>query len=70
MAKNAEAGKRKKIPRAVKALIAVFCVIAVIVAAEFISFGYRSDPANVEVFETQNPYIASDGETQISAHRS
>lgn len=70
MAKNTAGSQKKKIPRAVKALIAVFCVIAVIVAAEFISYGYQSDPAKIEIFETKNSYIASNGETQISAHRS
>lgn len=70
MAKKISAKKIKPLPRAVKALIAVICVIAVIVAAEIISFGYQSDPAKILDFKTSNPYITDDGETQISAHRS
>ena len=70
MAKNSSTGKRKKLPRAVKALIAIICVICVIAAAELISYGYHSDPEKVETFNTTNPYIAADGITQISAHRS
>lgn len=62
--------KTKKLPRAVKALIAVVCVIAVVAATEIVATGYRSDPASVESFNTSNPYIAADGNTQISAHRS
>ena len=62
--------KKKKLPKAIKAVIAVLCVIAVIVGAELISYGYRSDPEKVKEFETQNLYIAKNGITQISAHRS
>ena len=62
--------KKKKLPKAIKAVLAVLCVIAVIVGAELISYGYRSDPEKVKEFETQNPYIAENGITQISAHRS
>lgn len=62
--------KKKKIPRAVKALIAVICVIAVFAAGEIISMGYRSDSEDVIAYETDNPFVASDGNTQISAHRS
>lgn len=57
-------------PRAVKALIAVICIIAVIAIGEIISVTYHSDAADVIAFETDNPYIATDSNTQISAHRS
>lgn len=61
----------KGLPRAVKALIAVLCVIAVIAAAELILVNHHSDPADVAAFEdVQNPFFAADGETQLSAHRS
>lgn len=62
--------KKKKIPRAVKALIAVICVIAVFAAGEIISMGYRSDSEDVIAYGTDNPFVAADGNTQISAHRS
>lgn len=62
--------KTKKMPRAVKALIAVICIIAVIAIGEIISVTYHSDAADVIAFETDNPYIATDSDTQISAHRS
>lgn len=62
--------KKKKIPCAVKALIAVICVIAVFAAGEIISMGYRSDSEDVIAYETDNPFVAADGNTLISAHRS
>ncbi len=62
--------KLKKFPRAVKAFVAVICVIAVIAVAEIVSLGYRSDPSETKIFKTENPYIATDNNTQISAHRS
>ena len=62
--------KKKKIPRAVKALIAVICVIAVFATGEIISMGYRSDSEDVIAYETDNPFVAADGNTQMSAHRS
>ena len=62
--------KTKKLPKAAKALIAVICAIAVLAAAALLSAGYRSDPASIEYFETDNPYISTNGSAQISAHRS
>lgn len=32
--------------------------------------GYRSDSEDVIAYETDNPFVAADGNTQISAHRS
>lgn len=61
---------KKKTSRALKALIAVIAVLAVIAAGALISANYRSDPQDIKTFETSNPYIASGGQTQISAHRS
>lgn len=62
--------EKKKIPRVVKGLIIFIVILAVIVAGELISVNYHSNPQHVLAFETSNPYIADNGITQISAHRS
>lgn len=62
--------KKKKMPRAVKVLIAVVCIIAVIATGEIISLAHHSDVEDVIAFETENPYVALNADTQISAHRS
>lgn len=52
----------------IKALICILCVLAVIISLTQISGHYRSDPENIEVFETTNQYILE--RTDISGHRS
>lgn len=62
--------KKTKMPKAVKVLLIIFIIIALIVAGFAISASWHSDPKNIETFETENPYIVGNGNTQISAHRS
>lgn len=62
--------KKKKLPRALKALLLFLAILAVIIIFELISVNYQSNPQKVLAYETSNPYIAGDEGTQISAHRS
>ncbi len=61
---------RKKIERKWRILLSVLAVIAVIVGAACLSAAYRSDPDSFVYHQHTNPFISSDGTTQISAHRS
>ena len=59
-----------KPPKALKTIIVVSAVLAVIIACSVISMSWRSDPSRTVNYETDNPYIMGMGNTQISAHRS
>ncbi|MCD7797155.1 MAG: hypothetical protein LUG95_05995 [Clostridiales bacterium] len=59
---------KKKMNKGVKVLIIIVCIIAVIASLMTVSGNYKSDPADIVSFETDNPYILK--ETDISAHRS
>ncbi|MBQ9228668.1 MAG: hypothetical protein IJ168_07520 [Eubacterium sp.] len=61
---------KKKMKKGVKALIIIAAILAVIILADCIAAGYRSDPDSFIYHQHTNPFISSDGSTQISAHRS
>ncbi|MCD7872023.1 MAG: hypothetical protein LUG21_01715, partial [Clostridiales bacterium] len=52
------------------ALITVFAITALIIAAVIISCTWRSSPEDIIVYENDNPYIADVSVPQVSAHRS
>lgn len=54
--------------RAYKALFVFMCVITCLVLLVFEL--YRETPEAIEQYETDNPYIVTDGRTLVSAHRS
>lgn len=59
---------KKKINRHLKGFIIFLCIIAVIAAAMTIAGNYKSDPADIQSYDTTNPYIIKG--TDISGHRS
>ena len=52
----------------IKKLAIALCVIALVVAATQITGHYHSDPADIQQYDTTNPYILE--KTDISGHRS
>ena len=51
-----------------RCLLVLFCIAAVLAIVVVAQFHHRSDPKNLEQYETNSPFIT--GETAISAHRS
>lgn len=69
---NGGAGSQAKAHRGrrrlLKALLIVFLVLAVLSACWAVFYFHRSDPADLEQYETDNPHIT--GRTMACAHRS
>ena len=55
--------------KGLKAFIIIAALLAAIITANCLSASYRSDPENFIYHQHTNPFISSDGSTQISAHR-
>ena len=51
-----------------KSLLVLLCIVVAIVIIGVAQFHHRSNPKNLKLYETDNPFIT--GETAISAHRS
>ena len=56
--------------KGIKALLIILTVVTVLASGVTFNVCYRSDPDGFIYHQHSNPFISSDGSTQISAHRS